>query len=201
VVAGSDKIAASVPKIFTFKGQNILYYDHFHTESPAEIVARGMYLSQESGGARRFFAQGHSDSIVVDSEGPGVAVWSPSGNNISNRIVDIFSVTVIGDHLIATAAVGGDGCAGPANSPQGCYRMAMARSDDPMGANSYSLHLDGAYLPGNTHEYSKVMIDNEGGWVLYANLLDPRSNPGISFTKGFQAWPAPTDKDPGFFGL
>ena len=45
------------------------------------------------------------------------------------------------------------------------------------------------------------MIDNEGKWVLYANLLDPRSNPGISFAKGFQAWPAPTDKDPGFFGL
>ena len=60
--------------------------------------------------------------------------------------------------------------------------MAMARSDDAMTTNAFSLHLDGAYLPGNAHEYSKVMIDNEGKWVLYANLFDPRSTTPLTLT-------------------
>lgn len=207
VVAGTDHVAAALPKIFVDPASErlVLYFDYFILNNPGHIEARGVYLQQESGGARRFFAAGHADSIGPDDPST-VRVWSPGrthGVPLSDAIADVNAVFPSSDgrFLFATADIGAVGCRAPTNTPQGCYRLDVARSNFALGEDTFNelslSQTQQAQLPGNAMEYAKIMVPPDGPakgqTLMYANFMDPRDNPGVSIPRGFHAFALPGD--------
>lgn len=203
VVATDYNKAASVPKIFSFLGKSYMWFDYFKTDQ-GYIEARGIEIQKDSSG--RYWAAGHSDSMNMDDPA-GVTVWQPSGQDGS--IADIFGVapTPDGKHLIVSAGIGGAGCSAPSSKSNGCYRMAVGRTNFPLGKNlAHEVMLDGSTLPGNALEYAKLIeIQNGGPTVMAAHYLPPDSYHATSYSipGGFEGvvLPKDTDFEKGFWGI
>ena len=66
---------------------------------------------------------------VDDSQ--GITVWQPSGSD--DGIADVFSINVVGKQMVVMAGIGSRGCNAPDSPVKGCYRLAVARTNFPMG--------------------------------------------------------------------
>lgn len=203
VVATDYKKAASVPKIFSFQQKNYMWFDYFKTDQHY-IEARGVEIQKDGNG--RFWAAGHSDSLNMDDPATRT-VWQPSGQD--NQIADVFAVapTPDGRHLIVSAGIGGSGCEAPSSKANACYRLAVGRTNFPLGQNlANEVTLDGSTLPGNPMEYAKLIaIQNGGPTVMAAHYLDPDSyhNTGFKIPGGFNGvvLSKETDFEKKFWGI
>lgn len=118
---------------------------------------------------------------VDDSQ--GITVWQPSGSD--DGIADVFSINVVGKQMVVMAGIGSRGCNAPDSPVKGCYRLAVARTNFPMGFHlANEDRLSGAVLPGNAMEYAKFMFRPDGSKLLYAHFLSGRSDPGYPIQSG-----------------
>lgn len=203
VVATDSNKAASVPKIFSFKGKSYMWFDYYKV-NVGYIEARGVEIVKDS--SSRYWAVGQSDSLSMDDPST-VCVWQPSGQD--SAIADVFGIapTTDGNHLIISAGIGGSGCGNPASKSNGCYRMAVGRTNFPLGQHlANEVMLDGSTLPDNALEYAKLIaIQNGGPTVMAAHFIPPDSYHTTSYSipGGFEGvvLPKDTDFEKSFWGL
>eukprot|EP00937_MAST-01D_sp_MAST-1D-sp2_P003487 g3487.t1 len=193
----ADK-AASVPKIFSFQGRDYMWFDYYRTEA-GYIEARGVELQSDG---QRYWAAGLSDTMLMD-DARAVAVWRPGGAD--SAIADVFGIepSADGRHLFVTAGVGGPGCTSPASAVDGCYRLAVGRTNFPLGVSlANEVMLDGASLPGNAQEYAKELALPSGDKLLAAHFLDKRDgSPGYAIPAGFVGIVLPRHDNAAFWAL
>jgi hypothetical protein len=191
VVTGTLQAAASVPKVFSFKGAAYMYFDHFLT-GPGYIQQMGVPLEQD--GAGRMWVQGFTDSMPI-TDPAALRVWwpSPRGDALWDAIADVYAIREQNGYLFITAGVGGQGCRAPSTSPRGCYRVVVTRTNFALGEDVLGGFLwEEAQLPGNAMEYAHFLDISgnaslpTGSVLLYANWFTPRGDPGTPIPQGFQ---------------
>jgi len=189
--------AASVPKVFVHDGRPYLYYDAFLT-GPGSLAQRGVPL-EVVGGRMWVKGAGAASYSILDPLALTVEVWAKNHDDLlSNNIADVFNVIVDGPFVFATAGVGGCAggtCSAPGDNMglKGCYRLALGRSNFPLGPFDYVLNaINSSTLPANSHEYAKVIVDPSfNATNIYGQFLASRSPPGFPLPAGFQAIPLP----------
>lgn len=194
--------SATVPKLVRHQGKPYLYWTVVHKlkSNPdpwSHITGRGIELEQETGNLRRLWPKGIGEEITAD-DARASTVWDilPADPR-SDTVADIFNIYSDGDYLYAVASLGGSGCINSSSQVDGCYRMAMARSTQPLGENIF--HVDqlpesdlvsspGGYFNFYLDETGKLMMIHKNYYALTTDgqrvaitepseefTLDPRS--------------------------
>lgn len=167
---GGYKYSASVPKVVEFGGEDYLYYSSVRTDTSGvwrpPFHTYGIKLHQVGGA---FFESSSTSPIqAVVGGGTTTQVWAanPQDTYLGSEVADGFAVWTEGPYLYMTAGLGGSGCinqtvnGGINTSSIGCYRMAIARTTNPLEwqAFTYSLVSD-LELPTNMIQYARPVKD------------------------------------------
>lgn len=183
---GGYKYSASVPKVVQFGGEDYLYYSAVRLDASdvwrPPFHTYGIRLHQVNGA----FFEASSTAPIQSVVGGGTTtqVWAanPQDPNLGSEVVDGFAVWAEGPYLYMTAGLGGAGCInqtdrGGINAPNsiGCYRLAIARTTNPLEwqAFNYSLVSD-FQLPTNLSQYARpVKNPLTGRNYFLVELLTP----------------------------
>lgn len=168
---GGYKYSASVPKVVQFGGEDYLYYSAVRTDAndvwSPPFHTYGIRLHQVSGA---FFEESSISPIqAVVGGGTTTQVWAanPQDPYLGNELADGYAVWAEGPYLYMTAGLGGTGCikqttAGGFNASTniGCYRMAIARTTNPLEWQTFNYNLvSDLELPTNATQYASPVKD------------------------------------------
>jgi hypothetical protein len=190
-MSDSTWFAASVPKFLNFNGQLYLYWTM--TAAINRDVTKYLYLDAKGIELElrgdRLAPKGYADYILSDN---GVTVWPRDEQDPrSNGLVDISYVTTDGINIFTVAAVGSDGkcpMIGPQILPD-CYRLALARSTNPLDLNRDRIPDD--QLPGNANNYTRLIHDPGGNLYVLGAFFVPHVQ-----TSNWVSTPPPVKRDP-----
>lgn len=181
--------SAVVPKLLVVNDRLYIYWSEI-TNIRGRFVrvgVRGAELQADSNGV--FWVKGANGKIAYTTDPDAVEVWGPDPKNPqSDTAVDIKSIWVSRSGIVALAGLGGSGCAKPGPEP-GCFRMAMAKADRPLGDRIFNQSplLDEASLPTNPEGYTRPIKNSAGGFSFIGLFYRPTKN-GFSELR-----PAPKD--------
>jgi hypothetical protein len=181
--------SAVVPKLLVVNDRLYIYWSEI-TNIQGRFVrvgVRGTELEADSNGV--FWVKGANGKIAYTTDPVTIEVWGPDPKNAkSDTAVDIKSIWVSKSGIVALAGLGGSGCAKPGPEP-GCFRMAMAKADRPLGDHIFngSPLLDEALLPTNPEGYTRPIKNPAGGYSFIGLFYRPTNN-GFSEQR-----PAPKD--------
>jgi len=170
--------SASVPQLLVFGGNLFLYWSELTIDPGRGITrigVRGVQLEADTAGFYWAKGIGH---MVYSINPPTVEVWGPyAGKPMSDTAVDIKSLWVHGNEIIALAGLGGGGCASQGPQP-GCFRMALAKSSRPLGDHVFNdsplLHEE--QLPTNGQGYTRPIRNPAGGYSFIGSFRKPPIN-------------------------
>lgn len=184
--------AASVPKFLQLHGHVYLYWTMSAALPPAlmpylYLDAKGIELELRGD---KLVPKGYSTYILTNK---GVTVWPRDEQDPrSNGLVDISHVTTNGIDIFTVAAVGSDGkcpTIGPQILPD-CYRLALARSTNPLNLNQN--RIADSQLPGNANNYTRLIYDPSGNLYVLGAFFVPHVQ-----TSNWVSSPPPVKRDPG----
>lgn len=181
--------SASVPSLLVVNDSIYLYWSEV-------TVAQGKFVRIGVRGAV-LEADGKGYLWVKDAGGMAysiglgtVEVWGPDPKNtLSNTAVDLKSIWVNKNDIVALVSLGGAGCTTPSGGQPGCWRMAMAKVRQPLGDHIFNKSplLDEAMLPTNPQDYTRPVKNPTGGYSFVGAFYKPVIN-------GFSEFrPAPKD--------
>lgn len=167
--------AASVPKFLQLHGHLYLYWTMSAATPPAltpylYLDAKGIELELHG---NKLAPKGHPKYTLTNK---AVTVWPRVTQDPRlSGLVDISHVTTDGINIFTVAAVGGDGdgkcpTIGPQILPD-CYRLALARSTNPLNLNSNRISDD--QLPGNANNYTRLIYDPSGNLYVLGAFFVP----------------------------
>lgn len=183
--------AASVPKFLQFNGKLYLYWTM--TAAIDRDLTKYLYLDAKGIElelrGNKLVPKGHSTYILTNK---GVTVWPRDTEDPrSNGLVDISHLTTDGINIFTVAAVGSDGkcpMIGPQILPD-CYRLALARSTDPLDLNRD--RIPDEQLPGNANNYTRLIHDPSGNLYVLGAFFVPHVQ-----TSNWVSSPPPIKRDP-----
>jgi hypothetical protein len=165
--------SASVPALLVANDRLYLYWSEI-TEITSQlsqvqnkfvrIGVRGAELEADDNGL--FWVKGAAGKIANSTGPESVEVWGPDvRNTLSDTAVDLKSIWQSRTGIVALVALGGSGCARQGPQP-GCFRMAMAKADKPLGDHIFNRSplLDEAMLPTNGQGYTRPVKNPNGGY-------------------------------------
>lgn len=185
---GAQFHSASVPQLLVFRDKLFLYWSEVTVERGTftRVGVRGAELEVDEAG---FYWVKGMGRVAYTIDPPTIEVWGPVANDpMSDTAVDIKSLWVHGTDVIALVGLGGGGCA--ASGPQrGCFRMAMAKTSEPIGDHIFnkSRLLDKEQFPTTHQGYTRPIRNPAGTYSLIGNFYRPFNN-GYSETR-----PVPAD--------
>jgi hypothetical protein len=187
----NEVYSASVPQLLVFEDKLFLYWSAvaIRQRKFQRIAVEGAELSADTGGFYWVKGVGH---LEYSTDAPAIEVWGPDPDNPkSNTSVDIKSLWVHKNTVIALTALGGGGvggCAKPSGSQPGCFRMAIATSSSPLGYHIFNKALVAeSRLPTNPIGYTRPIRYSRDKWSILGAFYRPIDN-GYSETR-----PAPAD--------
>lgn len=183
--------AASVPKFLQFSGRLYLYWTM--TAAIDGDLTKYLYLGAKGIELElrdnKLVPKGHTTYILTNK---GVTIWPRDTQDPrSNGLVDISHLTTDGIHIFTVAAVGSNGkcpMIGPQILPD-CYRLALARSTDPLDLNRDRIPDD--QLPGNANNYTRLIHDPSGNLYVLGAFFVPHVQ-----TSNWVSSPPPVKSDP-----
>ncbi len=182
--------SASVPSLLVVNDRLYLYWSEVTVAQGkfVRIGVRGAELESDNNGY--LWVKG-AGGLAYSTGSGTVEVWGPDPKSVlSNTAVDLKSIWVNSkNEVVAMVSLGGGGCATPAGDQPGCWRMAMAMADQPLGDHIFNKSplLDEALLPTNSQGYTRPVKNPSGGYSFIGVFYKPKNNE-IS-----QARPAPRD--------
>ena len=186
---GKTYHSAVVPKLLVVNDRLYMYWSEITNVQGkfARVGVRGAELEADSKGV--YWVKGANGNIAYAIDPETTEVWGPDSNNtLSDTAVDIKSIWVSKSGIVALAGLGGGGCAKPGPEP-GCFRMALAKADKPLGDHIFNKSplLDEALLPTNPQGYTRPVKNPAGGYSFIGMFYKPTRN-GFSELR-----PAPKD--------
>ena len=199
--------AALVPKIFSFRGRLYMYWDAVQIERKTgkwqSITTRGAQLQIDHSGL----------ASVVGSNGAQIAAADPNltvevlgidpNDPRSDRIADTFGVFATKQNIFVTAALGGTNgdsknyCFKPSSPVEGCYRLSLFSTSNPLAPRALNQHpvtpqlLGGHDLPANSGEYTRIISSESGQLSLMGkyNAASPNAEHGPFLPEGYWRYP------------
>lgn len=173
---GSIFQVAAVPRLLAFNGRLYLYWSALTIERGVinHATVRGAELVQQQDGIAQVKG---SDGVIRPFDPLSSEVWAPGEDNMSNRIVNLMGFWNDGNSFLAFAALGGAGCADPLGQGRGCFRLAVKRSQTPLGQNGIGRgEAVDLHLPSNPQEYAAPIVDPGGRRWLMGHFIRPPGN-------------------------
>jgi hypothetical protein len=202
VIEGGDDrkyhYSASVPKLLAYKNRAYIYWDRIKSElvgrRRVDTTAWGVEIKKRSDG--KFWAVDSNGKTVrsMTSNNPAaVEVFGvdPSDPR-SNGVADLFQTITDGQTIFMTGARGGADCTGPAGSAEGCYRLTIGKTTNPLGYHTFNQNLiPDRYMPKSSAEYYRfVYRPDDGKTVLLGGMSrNPQGIPGALFGTWAYVWP------------
>jgi hypothetical protein len=184
-----DKIlTSSVPKPLVFKGKTYIFWstitiDKAHLRDGFAggwegIRTRGAQLEQEAGGKHRLWIAGSGGKSVGGRDEHSVEVWSPDpSDDTRDNVVDLFQVFADGDYVIGIAGVGGTRggkCVTPLSASEGCYRLEIARTQDPLAPGAFNhSRLEYPRLGWGPVDYPRIFREPGKGLLMISFNTPP----------------------------
>jgi hypothetical protein len=174
---GGQFDAASVPELLMVNDRLYMYWSALTVQQGKFVrdAVRGAELEEKFG----FFWVKGTGGNIEKANGPNtVEVWGPTpGDKLSDTAVDLKSIWLSKSGVVALVGLGGSGCAKPGPEP-GCFRMAMAKSDQPLGDHIFnkSPPLDQDNLPTNPQGYTRPIKNPAGGYSFVGDFFKPTAN-------------------------
>lgn len=173
--------AAAVPALLVFEDRLFLYWSELAIENgqAMRIAARGAELETDKG---RIAVKGSNGRLVHAIDEPAtMEVWSPvAGDTTADTTVDIGAgaVWTHGHSILAQSSLGGEGCTAPSGSSRGCYRLALVRTNQPLGNQVFNQAQKVAanQLPTNPQEYTRPIRGPSGDYWFIGHYLRPVVN-------------------------
>lgn len=172
---GSVFKVAAVPRLLVFGDRIYLYWSALTIEQGVinHATVRGAELVQKDSVAQ---VKG-SNGFIRPFDPPSSEVWAPSGDKMSNQIVNLMGFWNDADSFLAFASLGGEGCNDPLGQGKGCFRLAVKRSRTPLGQNAFGQGDDvDLRLPTNPQEYAAPIVDPIGRRWLIGHFIRPPGN-------------------------
>jgi len=188
IIQGSDDqqyhYSASVPKLLAYKHRAYIYWDRLKwrwtDHKRVSTTAWGTEIKEGADG--KFWAMGSASRSMASNDPRAVEVFGvdPSDPS-SNGIADLFETITDGQTIYMTGARGGSDCRGPGGSAQGCYRLTIGRTIDPLAYHTFNRNLvPDEYMPISSTEYYRFVYRREDDkTVLLGGMMrNPRNIPG-----------------------
>ncbi|HZZ61205.1 MAG TPA: hypothetical protein VFE63_08535 [Roseiarcus sp.] len=185
--AGGVTYSASVPTLFSDNDHLYLYWSAITSTKASvgreflRVGVRGVELLPDERGF--LWAKG-AGRMIYSIDPQTVEVWGPqSGDPMSDTTVGVRAVwRTSSGKIVALAGIGGAGCAKPRGPQPGCFRLAMAEADQPLGDHIFKvLPADEESLPTNPENYTRPVKTPNGDFVFLGHFFKPAVN-GFSET-------------------
>jgi hypothetical protein len=181
--AGGVFYSASVPTLFSVNGHLYLYWSAL-TVIERKFVRCGIRGVELAPDEREFLWAKGAGRMIYSIDPQTVEVWGPQrGDPMSDTCVDVRAVwKTRAGKIVGLAGIGGAGCAKPGGPQPGCFRMAMAESDRPLGDHIFRMPpADEDPLPTNPQTYTRPVKTPNGDFVFLGHFFKPAVN-GFSET-------------------
>jgi hypothetical protein len=196
-VSAADFNAAAVPELLVYRNRLFIYWS-------ALSITSGQFTQVNIRGAELLITYGRVSvkqtgfAVVRSLDEPATTqVWAVDPKDaLSNTTADLRALWVVRDSIVMAASLGGRGCTTPSGAVAGCYRLAMAKTDQPLASNAFGRgnRVTAEFLPSNAQEYTRPIRDPAGTYWLIghflrpiANQLDIHSMPDAAFWKQSKA--------------
>jgi hypothetical protein len=197
-ISASNFNAAAVPELLVYRSRLFLYWSALSIDNGrfAEVNIRGAELLVDQ---EKVSVKGASGSVVHSLDEPATTrVWAVDpADPISGTTADLRALWVAKDSIVVAAGLGGSGCTAPAGAVPGCFRLALAKTDDPLGNNGFGRgkRVGATLLPSNAQEYTRPIRDPAGAYWFIGHYLRPGANgvsdanpmPNATFWKQYKA--------------
>jgi hypothetical protein len=190
--------AAAVPELLVYRNRLFVYWSALSVENGrfAQVGIRGAELLVTHGGVA---VKGAKSSVVhsVD-EAVTTRVWAADpADPLSSTTADLRALWVAKGSIVIAASLGGRGCTDPSGAVPGCFRLALAKADEPLVNNGFGkgTRMDAALLPSNAQEYTRPVRDPTGAYWFIGHYIRPAANgvadanpmPGADFWSQYPA--------------
>jgi hypothetical protein len=188
--------SASVPKLLAFQGNLYVYWtvvkQQLSNAAWVNLTSRGAQLEETSG---QMWVAGTTATISSNDPARTIEVWGLGTSSESNLTADMQGVFTDGQHVFATAGLGGNAggqtCLTPLVGNAGCYRLAISRSLSPLGPEIFSNgdQLGDDHLISNSQDYTRAFTAPDGSLNLMAILYGASAGAPDPVTPGYYRYP------------
>jgi hypothetical protein len=181
-ISVSNFNAAAVPELLVYRNRLFLYWSALSIENGrfAAVSVRGAELLVTQGWAS---VKGAGDAVVHSLDEPATTrVWAADpADPLSSTTADLRALWVAKDSIVVAASLGGSGCTSPSGAAPGCFRLALAKAEDPLANNGFGQgkRVGTVLLPSNAQEYTRPIRDPAGAYWYIGHYLRPGAN-GVS---------------------
>jgi hypothetical protein len=209
--------SASVPKLLAFQGNLYVYWTVVE-----QLCSDGSFVGLTSNGAELeetaglMWVAGTTGTISTIDPDHTIEVWGLGTSSESNVTADMQGVFTDGQHVFATAGLGGNAggqsCVNPIVGNTGCYRLGLSSSLSPLGpdifagpaaVNTAGDQLGVARLISNPQSYTRAFTAPDGSLRLMTTLYGATPgtvNPIAGPTNGApESFTYPVTNDAAFF--
>ena len=175
-ISASSFNAAAVPELLVYRNRLFLYWSALSIENGrfAEVNIRGAELLVSEG---EMSVKGAGGSVVHSLDEPATTlVWAVDpANPLSSTTADLRALWVAKDSIVVAAGLGGRGCTAPSGAVPGCFRLVLAKTDDPLGRNEFGRgrRVGVTHLPSNAQEYTRPIRDPAGAYWFIGHYVRP----------------------------
>jgi hypothetical protein len=171
--------AAAVPELLVYHDRLFIYWsalaiEHGHFK---EIDIRGAELSLNG---HRITVRGAGGRLVHSLDEPATTqVWAVDAADVGgDTTADLRAVWVTTDSIVAAAGLGGRGCTTPSDPGKGCFRLVLAKTNEPLAKNGFGRGLQSGAdtLPSNAQEYTRPIRDASGAYWFIGHYIRPAAN-------------------------
>jgi hypothetical protein len=197
-ISASNFNAAAVPELLVYRNRLFLYWSALSIKNGrfAEVSIRRAELLVNKG---EVSVRDSRVSVAHSLDEPATSrVWAVDpADLLSSTTVDLRALWVAKDSIVVAASLGGSGCTAPSGAVPGCFRLALAKGNDPLADNEFGRgkRVGVALLPSNAQEYTRPIRDPAGAYWLIGHYVRPgthgmsdaNSMPNATFWKHYQA--------------
>jgi len=187
IISGAQTLAtvfnaSAVPELLVHRDKLFIYwsalavvdgrFSAIHIRA-AELVVRDGDVS----------VKGAAGGVVHTlDEATTTEVWAPdTADPTADTTVDLRGLWVARNSIVAAASIGGHGCTAPSDPERGCFRLALVKTDEPIGKDVFNRgrRTRAESLPSNAQEYTRPVRDPDGAYWFVGHFIRPSAN-GVS---------------------
>jgi hypothetical protein len=181
-IAADSFSAAAVPELLVYRNRLFLYWSALSIEKDrfTQVSIRGAELLVTKEGVS---VKGAGDAVVRSLDEPATTrVWAVDpADPLSSTTADLRALWVAKDSIVVAASLGGSGCTAPSGAVPGCYRLALAKTEEPLANNGFGRghRINARLLPSNAQEYTRPIRDPAGAYWFIGHYIRPGAD-GVS---------------------
>jgi hypothetical protein len=159
------KYTASDPKLLNYNGHIFLYWTAIKKKDNAwiSIATRGAELVMDLKDPPRMWPKGAEQAVSAYDPERNREVWPGA---------DVFSVRDFDGKIYATAGAAHDTCLTPATEQDGCFRLLISKSSNPLADDAFSRDVAPAnLLPTTGQEYARFITTPDGEEIILGHFV------------------------------